>query len=435
MTWQIALSIYAVLLAAFLLGGAGIGVAIGLVGVIGITIASGTQLWLSLGDIVWNTTNTFTLVSIPLFVLMGEIILRSGISTRFYNGVGVMLRGLPGALAHTNIVGCAIFSAIAGSSVATAMTVGTVAIPEMRKRGYSDRLTLGTLTGGGCLGILIPPSIPMIVYASMTQVSVIDLFMAGVVPGLALTAIFMVYVAWRVWSDPKLAPPHEARASGAELLRGAIDSVPVILLIAAVIGSMYFGIVTPTEAAALGCLIAFVLALAYRELTRARVMQALRNAAITSGVVMFITLNAQILNFAVVTSGIGEGLAQGLAALGLPKLLFFCLLFLIYLVVGMFIDGLSIMLLTVPLLYPSFLAVGFDPIWVGVIIVVFIELGALTPPMGLNLFAIQSIASDRTLADVATASMPYTIMISAFAFLMYAVPQIALWLPSMMKAS
>jgi C4-dicarboxylate transporter DctM subunit len=435
MTWQIALSIYAVLLAAFLLGGAGIGVAIGLVGVIGITIASGTQLWLSLGDIVWNTTNTFTLVSIPLFVLMGEIILRSGISTRFYNGVGVMLRGLPGALAHTNIVGCAIFSAIAGSSVATAMTVGTVAIPEMRKRGYSDRLTLGTLTGGGCLGILIPPSIPMIVYASMTQVSVIDLFMAGVVPGLALAAIFMVYVAWRVWSDPKLAPPHEARASGAELLRGAIDSVPVILLIAAVIGSMYFGIVTPTEAAALGCLIAFALALAYRALTRARVMQALRNAAITSGVVMFITLNAQILNFAVVTSGIGEGLAQGLAALGLPKLLFFCLLFLIYLVVGMFIDGLSIMLLTVPLLYPSFLAVGFDPIWVGVIIVVFIELGALTPPMGLNLFAIQSIASDRTLAEVATASMPYTIMISAFAFLLYAAPQIALWLPSMMKAS
>ena len=435
MTWQIALSIYAVLLAAFLLGGAGIGVAIGLVGVIGITIASGTQLWLSLGDIVWNTTNTFTLVSIPLFVLMGEIILRSGISTRFYNGIGVMLRGLPGALAHTNIVGCAIFSAIAGSSVATAMTVGTVAIPEMRKRGYSDRLTLGTLTGGGCLGILIPPSIPMIVYASMTQVSVIDLFMAGVVPGLALAAIFMIYVAWRVWADPRLAPPHEARASGAELLRGAIDSIPVILLIAAVIGSMYFGIVTPTEAAALGCLIAFVLALAYRELTRARVMQALRNAAITSGVVMFITLNAQILNFAVVTSGIGEGLAQGLAALGLPKLLFFCLLFLVYLVVGMFIDGLSIMLLTVPLLYPSFLALGFDPVWVGVIIVVFIELGAVTPPMGLNLFAVQSIASDRTLADVARASMPYTIMISAFAFLMYAVPQIALWLPSMMKAS
>ena len=181
MSWQVALAIYAVLLAVFLLGGVGIGVTIGLVGVVGITLASGTQLWLSLGDIVWNTTNTFTLVSIPLFVLMGEIILRSGIAGRFYNGVAVLLRRVPGGLAQTNIVGCAIFSAIAGSSVATALTVGTVAVPEMRKRGYSDNLTLGTLTGGGCLGILIPPSIPMIVYASMTQVSVIDLFMAGVI--------------------------------------------------------------------------------------------------------------------------------------------------------------------------------------------------------------------------------------------------------------
>lgn len=435
MTWPVALGLYAFLLTGLLLGGAGIGVAIGLVGVVGITLAAGTQLWLSLGDIVWNTTNTFTLVSIPLFVLMGEIILRSGISTRFYNGVALLLRGLPGALAQTNIVGCAIFSAIAGSSVATAMTVGTVAIPEMRKRGYADRLTLGTLTGGGCLGILIPPSIPMIVYASMTQVSVIDLFMAGVVPGLALAALFMGYVALRVWRDPRLAPPPESRPSGREMVRGAADAVPVVLLIAAVIGSMYFGIVTPTEAAALGCLIALVLALAYRELTRARLMEALRNAAITGGVVMFITLNAQILNFAVVTSGIGEGLAQGLASLGLPKLVFFCLLLLIYLVVGMFIDGLSIMLLTVPLLYPSFLAVGFDPVWVGVIIVVFIELGALTPPMGLNLFAIQSIASDRSLGDVAMASLPYTIMITGFAFLLYALPQIALWLPALMKAS
>jgi C4-dicarboxylate transporter DctM subunit len=435
MTWQLALAVYAVLLGALLASGAGIGVAIGLVGVVGITLASGTQLWLSLGDIVWNTTNTFTLVSIPLFVLMGEIILRSGISTRFYNGVSVLMRGLPGALAQTNIVGCAIFSAIAGSSVATAMTVGTVAIPEMRKRGYADNLTLGTLTGGGCLGILIPPSIPMIVYASMTQVSVIDLFMAGVIPGLALAGLFMLYVFWRVWADPKLAPPPEKRATGREMLRGARDSVPVISLIAAVIGSMYFGIVTPTEAAALGCLIALLLAVAYRELTRGRLAEALRNAAITSAVVMFITLNAQILNFAVVTSGIGEGLAQGLAGLGLPKFLFFCLLFLIYLVVGMFIDGLSIMLLTVPLLYPSFLAMGFDPVWVGVIIVVFIELGALTPPMGLNLFAIQSIASDRSLADVAMASMPYTIMISLFAFLLYAAPQMALWLPAMMKAN
>lgn len=434
MSWQIALAIYAVLLAGCLLGGVGIGATIGLVGIIGITLVSGTQLWLSLGDIVWNTTNTFTLVSIPLFVLMGEIILRSGIANRFYSGIAVLLRHLPGGLAQTNIVGCAIFSAIAGSSVATAMTVGTVAIPEMRKRGYSDQLTIGTLTGGGCLGILIPPSIPMIVYASMTQVSVIDLFMAGVIPGLTLATIFMLYVGIRVWLQPSLAPREKGSATTSEILRAATDAMPVIILIAAVIGSMYVGFVTPTEASALGCLLALALALAYRELTGARLMEALRNAAITSAVVMFITINAQILNFAVVTSGIGQGLAHGLADLGLSRLVFFCMLFAIYLVVGMFIDGLSIMLLTVPLLYPSFIAMGFDGVWVGVIIVIFIELGALTPPMGLNLFAIQSIAKDRSLGDIGRASMPYMLMISAFAFLLYAFPEIALWLPTMMKA-
>ncbi len=434
MSWQAALAVYAVMLAGCLVGGVGIGATIGLVGVVGITMVSGTQLWLSLGDIVWNTTNTFTLVSIPLFVLMGEIILRSGIATRFYRGVAVLLRRLPGGLAQTNIVGCAIFSAIAGSSVATAMTVGTVAIPEMRKHGYADQLTLGTLTGGGCLGILIPPSIPMIVYASMTQVSVIDLFMAGVVPGLALAAIFMFYVTVRVWLNPSLAPRDREPASVHAIARASLDALPVIVLIAAVIGGMYAGLVTPTEASALGCLLALGLALAYRELTIERLKLALRNASITSAVVMFITLNAQILNFAVVTSGIGQGLASGLAALGLSGLLFFCMLFAIYLVVGMFIDGLSIMLLTVPLLYPSFVAMGFDGVWVGVIIVVFIELGALTPPMGLNLFAIQSIASDRSIGDVARASMPYMLMISAFAFLLYAFPSIALWLPTMMKA-
>lgn len=434
MTWQIYLAIYAVLLLGFMLMGVGIATTIGLVGIVGITLVSGTQLWLTLGDIVWNTTNTFTLVSIPLFVLMGEIILRSGIATRFYSGIALLLHRLPGGLAQTNIVGCAIFSAIAGSSVATAMTVGTVAIPEMRKRGYDDDLTIGTLTGGGCLGILIPPSIPMIVYASMTQVSVIDLFMAGVVPGLALAGIFMVYVGVRVWMNPTLVPSERPSTKPGTMWRAALDALPIIALIVAVIGSMYVGFVTPTEASALGCLLALALAMAYRELTIARLIAALRNAAITSGVVMFITLSAQILNFALVTSGVAQGLAQSLAGMGLSPLLFFCMLFAIYVVIGMFIDGLSIMLLTVPLLYPSFIAMGFDGVWVGVVIVVFIELGALTPPMGLNLFAIQSIASDKNLGDIARASLPYTLMISAFAFLLYAFPAIALWLPTLMKA-
>lgn len=433
MSWQLALSLYGLMLLVCLLDGIGIGVTIGLVGIVGITLVSGTDLWLSLGDIVWNTTNSFTLVSIPLFVLMGEIILRSGVAGRFYSGVAVLLRWLPGGLAQTNIFGCAIFSAIAGSSVATAMTVGSVAIPEMRKHGYSDQLTLGTLTGGGCLGILIPPSIPMIVYASMTQVSLLDLFMAGVVPGLTLAGIFMVYVAVRVKLNPALAPVSKERPTREQVARAALDALPIIGLIAAVIGSMYAGIVTPTEAAALGCLFALLLAAGYRELNRARLMMALRNAVITSGVVMFITINAQILNFAIVSSGIGDGLAHMLVNLGLSPFVFFLFLLVVYLVIGMFIDGLSIMLLTVPLLYSSFQAMNFDGVWTGVMIVIFIELGALTPPMGLNLFAVQSIASDTSLGKIARASMPFALMIVAFAFLLYAFPGIALWLPSVMK--
>lgn len=194
-----------------LFGGVLIGTTIGIVGILGITLASGTRLWPSLGDIVWNTTTSFTLVAIPLFVLMGEIILRSGVSRRFYAGISRLLTGLPGGLAHTNILGCAVFSALSGSTVATAMTVGTVALPEMRGRGYDDRLTLGTLTGGGCLGILIPPSIPMIVYSSVTQESVLDMFAAGIVPGILLTACFLAYVAIRVHRSPNLYRCASAR--------------------------------------------------------------------------------------------------------------------------------------------------------------------------------------------------------------------------------
>ena len=435
MSWSATLSLYGVLLLIGLASGLNIGAVIGLVGIFGITLAAGTDLWPTLGDIIWNTGTNFTLVSIPLFVLMGEIILRSGIATRFYSGVAILLRYLPGGLAQTNIVGCAIFSAIAGSSVATAMTVGTVAVPEMRKRGYADRLTIGTLTGGGCLGILIPPSIPLIVYSSMTQVSVIDLFIAGIVPGLTLALIFMIYVAVVVWMRPELVPQTTPRpVAGKEVARALWDAMPVLALIVAVVGSMYMGVVTPTEAAALGSSLALLLALAYRQFNIERMKEALSNAAITSGVIMFITVNAQVLNFAMVSSGLGEELAQWLLSLGLSPFSFFCLLLVIYLIVGIFVDGLSIMLLTVPLLYSSFIALGFDPIWVGILIVIFIELGALTPPMGLNLFAVQSILSDTTLGDVAWASAPYAVLIVAFVFLLYFVPELVLWLPAQMKA-
>lgn len=431
MDWSTTLLLYGALIGVFLVGGALIGTTIGIVGIVGVTLVSGTRLWPTFGDIIWNTATSFTLVAIPLFVLMGEIILRSGLARRFYGGIADLLAGLPGALAHTNIIGCAAFSALAGSTVATALTVGTVAVPEMRRRGYSDVLTLGSLTGGGCLGILIPPSIPMIVYASITQTSVLAVFMAGVLPGLMLAALFLLYIAIRVRLQPALAPRDAGGEPRRSRLAGLRDSLPVGALIVAVIGCMYFGIVTPTEAAALGCLLALLLGLAYRDLSVAELLLALRNTVVTSCVVMFITIFAQFLSFAVVTSGASAGLSGALANAGIGPFAFFCLIILIYGVIGMFIDGLSIMLLTVPVLFPVFQVMGYDPVWMGVILVMLIELGALTPPMGLNLFAIQSI-SNAPLGVIGRSSMPYAVIILASCLLLYAAPQIALVLPHMM---
>lgn len=431
MDWTTALALYGVLIVAFLAGGVLIGTAIGLVGIIAVTLTSGTRLWPTFGDVIWNTSTNFTLVAIPLFILMGEIILRSGLARRFYGGVATLLGRLPAGLAHTNIVGCAAFSALAGSTVATALTVGTVAIPEMRKRGYDDRLTLGSLTGGGCLGILIPPSIPMIVYASISQASLLDVFMAGIVPGILLAILFSGYLTVRVLISPELAPfdADEVRASR---WRGLLDTLPVVILVGTVIGGMYAGIVTPTEAAGFGCALALVIGLIYRDLTVAALGEALRNAVVTGCVVMFITINAQFLSFAIVQSGIGRGLATALAEAGFGPFTFFCLLIVLYAVIGMLIDGLSIMLLTVPVLFPVFLAMGYDVVWMGVLIVLLIELGALTPPMGLNLFAVQSI-SNAPLSTIARASMPYALIIVGFCFLLYFVPAIALSLPEAMR--
>lgn len=434
MSWEMAVALYFVVLAALLVFGVAIGSVMGLVGILGITLASGTRLWSTLGDIVWNTTNSFTLVAVPLFVLMGEIILRSGVSKRFYSGLSRLMYGMKGGLAQSNIVGCAIFAAISGSSTATALTIGTVALPEMRKRGYADDLTLGTLTGGGCLGILIPPSIPMVIYATVVQESVIDLFMAGVLPGILLTIMFMAWVRAKVAMNSSQVPRVAERPSGAEVVQSVVNCLPVVALLLAIIGGMYFGVVTPTEAAAFGCLAAVVIGFGYRELTWGGMRLALRNAVVTNAVVMFIIVNSQILSYALTSAGIGRGVSTVLAGLGVAPFVFYACLFLLYLVLGMFIDGISMMLLTVPLLYPTIKALGFNGVWFGVVLVVMIELGQLTPPMGLNLFAIHSIATPAKLGAIARSSMPYAVLISVLCFILYFFPQLALWLPATLRS-
>ena len=435
MSWEVALFVYAGLLAVLLLGGVPIGAALGLTGVVGVTLIGGTRLWPTFGDILWNNTDSFTLVAIPLFVLMGEIILCTGVSRRFYAALSMALRPFPGGLAHANIAGCAIFAAFSGSSVATALTMGTVAIPEMEARGYNHGLTAGSLAAGGSLGILIPPSIPMIIYAAMVNESVIDLFMAGVIPGLVLSAIFMAYIAVRVGFSPHLAPADRSLRLGTRLVFRAIgDCWAVIVLVTTIIGGMYFGVVTPTEAAGFGCAVATLIGLYYREMTWSNFVEAVHNSVTTTCVVMFIIVNGMILSFAVVDAGISRGISNMIVESQLAGWQFFAILFVLYLILGMFIEGISMMLLTVPVIFLSVLDFGLDGVWFGVILVIFIELAALTPPMGLNLFAIQSVSDDWPMIDVVKGSAPFALIISAFAFLLFLFPDIALWLPRTMHA-
>jgi tripartite ATP-independent transporter DctM subunit len=433
MSWQSTLLLYTVLLGTAIVFGVPVVAAMTLIGIVGITLLHGTLLWPTLGDIVWNTVNSFTLTAVPLFVLMGEVILRSGASSRFYEGVAVLLNRVPGKLAQSNIMACALFSAISGSSTATALTIGTVALPEMRRRGYDDALTVGTLTGGGALGNLIPPSIFLLVYAAVVQESVIDLFIATIIPGLIAVFMFMTYVGWKAIRNPALVPDQPARHSWREWFYAAWQCVPVSLLVCSIVGGMYFGVVTPTEAAGFGCLVALLLGLFYRELTWAKFEKSLLTSVAVSSVVMLIIIAGQILSFAVVQAGIGRASAQFLVDLGLSPFVFFTALFILYLVLGTFLDGISMMMLTVPVLYPSLKVMGFTDVWFGVILVIQAELAQLSPPIGLNLFAVQSIAKDIPLSTIAWASMPYAVMLSGLSFLLYFFPELALWLVATMK--
>jgi len=434
MGWEWYLGLYVIMIISLLVGGVWIGTAMGFTGLIGLTLLSGVSLWQSLGDILWNISNSFTLTAVPLFVLMGEIILRSGISTKFYESISIWLRPIPGGLAHSNIVGCAIFAAISGSSTATALTIGTVALPEMRSRGYNDGFIMGSLAAGGCLGILIPPSIVMIIYGSMVQQSIANLFMAGVIPGLLITFLFMLYILVRSLINSKLAPKEVARANWRQMLFGILNCWPIVALMGFVLGGIYFGIVTPTEAAAIGCAGAIGISLIYKELTWAAFKEALTNAVAANCMVMFIIIGAQILTFAIVNANIARELSAFLVNSPLTKWQFFALLCMMYAVMGCLIDGISMMLLTLPILYPAIEAMGFDGVWFAVVLVIMIEFGQITPPMGLNLVAIHSISGGRQLSEVAKGALPYIFLLGIVVVLLYLFPDIALWLPHTMTA-
>lgn len=414
-----------------LLGGMWIPFAIGISGITYLVYSDGWDALRALGLVAWGGMNSFTLTAIPLFILMAELLLKSGISDRVYRSLAILVRRLPGGLLQTNIAGCAVFSAISGSSVATAAAIGTVALPQLQERSYDRSMATGSLAAGGTLGILIPPSIAMILYGTFTEVSIAKLFAAGLLPGILLAASFMCYIAVTAMRKPDVAPREALSVSAATILRTVADLLPFVVLIFTVLGGIYFGLVTPTESAALGCAMSIVVCRIWGKLDIKVFRSALQHSVMVTGSVMFIVLAAFIFSYAVAIGGLAINLTQWLVSLDLSKFGFIFALVVMYAVLGCLVESIGMLVITVPLLFPVLLQYGIDPIWFGVILVLLIELGQITPPLGINLFVIQGI-SRCELGEVVRGALPYYLIILAFVALLAWVPEIALWLPNNM---
>ncbi|MEE3215004.1 MAG: TRAP transporter large permease, partial [Pseudomonadota bacterium] len=347
-----------------------VAVAIFVTAALGALLYLGTPLLYSFGDLLWGTLNDFILTAIPLFILLGELLLRAGITERMYSALSVWLNRLPGGLLHTNIGASSVFAAMSGSSVATAATIGTVALPAFNERGYSERLALGTLAAGATLGILIPPSINMIIYGAITNTSIGALFIAGIVPGLALAAAFMLVIMAISLLRPGVAGSREERVPLAQRLRSLVDLLPPAFVFAIVIGSIYSGWATPTEAAALGVIAALVLAAINRKLSLTMLHECFLSMARTTAMIMLIIAAAFFLNYIVGILGIPFALTQWVSELGLTSLGLILALVVFYLVLGCFLETLSMMIATVPIVVPMVVQFGIDPVWFGVFLVI-----------------------------------------------------------------
>ena len=420
-----------VLMIGMMLVGLPIAVSMAVVGIVGGISAYGIPFMDSIAPVVWGVQNENLLTSIPLFVLLGELLLRSGIADRMYIALSAWLGRLPGGLLHTNIGSCALFAATSGSSVATAATVGTVALPSLMKRGYSMRASLGSLAAGGTLGILIPPSVNMIVYGSLTNTSIGKLFIAGIIPGLLLTGCFMLWIAISSYMSGTVM--REAKVPMNERLRTLKFLVPPVIVFGIVMGSLYFGIATTTESAALGVTAALFFAWQSGKLNRELLRNCFISTARVSGMILLIIMAAFILNLTISLTGVAESMTKWVAGLGLSATGLILALIVFYLILGMFMDVLSMQVATIPITFPIATALGVDPVWFGIFIVLMCELGLITPPVGMNLFVVHGIRPDKGgIEDAIWGALPYAAIMILFTLLIMVVPQIVLWLPANM---
>jgi tripartite ATP-independent transporter DctM subunit len=384
----------------------------------------------ALGNIGWSASADFILVAVPMFIMMGQLMLHSGIARDMYRGLAKWLSWLPGGLMHTNIASCALFAASSGSSVATAATIGTMAVPNIRERGYNERLFLGTLAAGGTLGILIPPSIPMIVYGVLAEKSVVKLYLAALAPGVLLAALFsvailVICVLKSSWDGVRETSPWS------EKLRETIYFVPPIALFFVVIVSIYVGIATPTEAAALGLVASLILAAWRRMLTWSVLIETFASTMRTACMIMLIVLAAFLLNVVMVSMGMTQVLINMVSNLDWPPLTTFIMIVVFYLILGCFMETLAMVIATTPIIVPIIQGLGYDPIWFGVIFMILVESAMLTPPIGVNLYVIQSVREPGPLTDVVLGVTPFLFMMLVMIGILVAFPQIALWLPDL----
>jgi len=384
---------------------------------------------LMLGDFIWHQSKEFILVAIPMFILLGEIMLRAGIAQRMYNAVIQWLSWLPGGLMHPNIGCSAIFAASSGSSVATAATVGTVAYPEIEKRNYNESLFLGSLAAGGTIGILIPPSINLIIYGLLTDSSVPELYLAGIIPGIILSTLFMAVIILTCLFRPSWGG-SPVKTAWAERIRTLPDLLPPILLFCAVVGSIYMGLATPTEAASLGVVFALIIAAVNRSLNFKMLRDAFEGTMRTTAMIMLIILAAVFLNFILGFMGVTQAILQGIEALGLTLMETMLIIIVFYLLLGMFMETLSMMLTTVPVVFPIVMHMGFDPIWFGIMITVLMETALITPPIGVNLYVVHGIRTrGGKFNDVSVGAAPFVIAMLVMIALLLIYPQVVVWLP------
>ena len=426
----------------FLLSSIWIGVSLILTGIVGMLIFENNlppviSIFDKIGDLLassmYDSLNSWSLAALPIFILMGEILYKSSISTRLLNGLTPWLNFIPGKLLHVNVAACSLFAAISGSSSATTATVGKITLDELKKRGYSKSLAIGSLAGSGTLGFLIPPSLIMIIYGVLSNVSIGKLFMAGILPGLLLATLYSFYIMIISSIDKSVVPEEDVKYTMNDYIHSLKDLFPVFSLILVVLGSIYGGLATPTEAASLGVLGAVVLAVYFKSFTFDVMKNALLNTIKTSIMISFIIVGAGFLSQVVGFLGIARAISEFIGTLGLSPLMLILIIGVMYIILGMILDGISIVVMTLPIVLPIIVMAGFDPLWFGIFLVFMVELSQITPPVGFSLFVIQSISGEK-IEYILKATLPFFLLMIVAVVLITFFPEIVQFLPKYMTA-